>query len=151
MICGLASGQVIKMRFCCSEPADRAGITYLWKLDIVSLVDTQVDPLQNALVGLDVVVLDDEGTGAAVELLAPDLAEDSSGTAGKLGHELEQRLILASTLPDGDELLVVILTVALEPVFWRRAKLLATKPSSLASLDLLDDMMRISRHRTRQR
>lgn len=93
------------------------GVTYLWELDVVALLDTQVDPLQDALVGLKIVVLDDQRAGAAIELLGPDLAKDGGAAAGELGHELQQGLVLAGTLPDGDELLLVLLTVALKPVF----------------------------------
>lgn len=102
-------------------------MTYLWEFDVVALLDAQIDPLKDALVGFEIVVLDDQGTTAALELLAPDLAEDESGATGELGDELEQRLVLAGALPDGDELLLAVLAVTLEPVFGREAILLATK------------------------
>lgn len=102
-------------------------MTYLRELDVVALVDTHVDPLQDALVGFHVLVLDDQGTGIAIELLSPDLTEDSSSATGELGHEAEQRLILASALPDGDEFLLAILAVHLKPGLEKSETLSATQ------------------------
>lgn len=98
------------------------GYNYLGELDVVTLLDAQIDPSQDALVGLKIVagaalLVNDNGAATALELVAPDLAEDGSSAA----RELVLQLLHGSYSPvrqnvfgeDGDELLLVLKALGL--------------------------------------
>lgn len=101
----------------------KAGSTYLWKLDVVALVDAQADPVENALAGIDVNALENQSSAATpilgilLELLLPDVAEQHGGIGRELVEERHQGLIFACAGPDGDELLILLATVGLQPMF----------------------------------
>lgn len=110
------------------KAAGEAGLTYLWKLDVVALLDAKDDPVEDALAGLDVDVLDDQSgvatafLGAPVKLLLPDFAEDHGSIGRELFEERHQGLVFAGACPDGDELLAFIVMVGLQPMFGAKAQ-----------------------------
>lgn len=110
-----------------AERHEKAKYTYLWKLDVVALVDAQIDPVEDALAGRDADVFDDQSSVATaflvvlLELLLPDLAEGHGGIGRELVEERHQGLVFGGAGPDGDELLVLPITVRLQPVFGTRA------------------------------
>lgn len=96
--------------------AGSAGATYVRELDIISLLNAQLDPVQNQLVHTEVRSLEDQGLGVCVELLLPGRAEGCQRSAGERVHERSKRLAGASSLPDGDQLVLAALVLVAEPV-----------------------------------
>lgn len=90
-------------------------MTHLGKLDVIALVDTDLNPVQDAVVGLLVDIVNDDNTSTALELFAPDFAESHGGLAGELGTHLHKGSVLAGAVPDGDELLGFVEAVLLQP------------------------------------
>lgn len=87
--------------------------TCLGKLDVVAVVNALVDPIEQKLVGSQVLILNDQngGAGTVFDLLLPNGAEGHGSVAGESVHEKLQRLVPAGAVPDRNELLFAILAV----------------------------------------
>lgn len=86
------------------------------KLDIISFLDAQVDPVQNELVDTQAFSIDHKEFGVCVELLLPDGAEGRQSGAGEGVHEWSERGLGVSSLPDGDQFVLAILVLLAEPI-----------------------------------
>lgn len=90
--------------------------TYVGKLDIISLVNAQLDPVQNQLVDAQVRSVEHEKLAVCVKLLLPDGAESCQSGTGEGVNERSKRLLETSLLPDGDQLVLAALVLVAKPM-----------------------------------
>lgn len=92
------------------------GVLDVRKLDVISFLDTQLDPVQNLLVYAQVLSIKHKEVGVRVELLLPDRAEDGQSGAGEGVQERSKRGVAVESLPDGDQFVLAILVLVAEPI-----------------------------------